>query len=291
MDETTLTFTADNWNTPQTVTVTAMQDDDAITDEPVTLTHTVTGGDYEGVTAAGVVVTITEDDTAGVTISTDALEVTEGGSQSYTVVLNTEPAADVTVVVAVPEDAEVAVDETTLTFTADNWNTPQTVTVTATHDDDAITDEPVLLTHAVSGGDYEGVTAAEVEVTITEDDTAGVTISTDALEVAEGETGQYIIVLDTEPTADVTVAIQVPDNADMAVDQTALTFTADNWNTAQTVTVTATQDDDAITDEPVLLTHAVSGGDYEGVTAADVEVTITEDDTIVTSTSAAVTLS
>ena len=279
VDETTLTFTADNWNTPQTVTVTAMQDDDAITDEPVTLTHTVTGGDYEGVTAAGVVVTITEDDTAGVTISTDALEVTEGGSQSYTVVLNTEPAADVTVVVAVPEDAEVAVDETTLTFTADNWNTPQTVTVTATHDDDAITDEPVLLTHAVSGGDYEGVTAAEVEVTITEDDTAGVTISTDALEVAEGETGQYIIVLDTEPTADVTVAIQVPDNADMAVDQTALTFTADNWNTAQTVTVTATQDDDAITDEPVLLTHAVSGGDYEGVTAADVEVTITEDDT------------
>ena len=47
-------------------------------------------------TAAGVEVTITEDDTAGVTISTDALEVSEGSSQSYTLVLDTEPAADVT---------------------------------------------------------------------------------------------------------------------------------------------------------------------------------------------------
>ena len=279
VEQTALTFTADNWNTPQTVAVTAAHDDDAVTDEPVVLTHAVSGGDYEGVPASEVTIAIIEDDTPRATVSETALTITEGDSQSYKVVLDTEPAADVTVVVAVPEDSEVAVDETTLTFTADTWNTPQTVEVTAAHDDDAITDEPVTIMHAVSGGDYEGVTAADVEVTITEDDTAGVTISTDALEVAEGETGQYIIVLDTEPTADVTVAIQVPDNADMAVEQTALTFTADTWNTPQTVTVSATQDDDAITDEPVTIMHAVSGGDYEGVTAAGVVVTITEDDT------------
>ena len=75
----------------------------------------------------------------------------------------------------------------TLTFTADNWNTPQTVTVTVHHDDDAVDDEPVTITHIVSGGDYEDVTAADVEVTITEDDTTGVTISVTALELPEGE--------------------------------------------------------------------------------------------------------
>ena len=64
-----------------------------------------------------------------------------------------------------------------MTFTADNWNTPQTVTVTAAQDADAVADELVGLTHTVSGGDYEGVAAANVEVTITEDDTPSVTIS------------------------------------------------------------------------------------------------------------------
>ena len=274
-----LTFTADNWNTPQAVAVTAAQDDDAIDDDSVTITHIVSGGDYEDVTAAGVEVTITEDDTAGVTISTDVLEVSEGSSQSYTLVLDTEPAADVTVEIQMPEDAEIAVSPLALTFTADNWNTPQTVAVTADQDDDAIDDNPVTLTHIVSGGDYEGVTAAEVEVTIIEDDTTGVTISITALEVAEGDTGHYTIVLDTEPTADVTVAIQVPEDAEIAVSPLTLTFTADNWNTPQTVTVTAAQDDDAVADDPLTLTHAVSGGDYEGVTTAGVEVTIIEDDT------------
>ena len=54
------------------------------------------------------------------------------------------------------------------------------------NDDDAVDDEPVVLTHTVTGGDYENVTAADVEVTIIEDDTTGVTISVAALELAEG---------------------------------------------------------------------------------------------------------
>ena len=274
-----LTFTADNWNTPQTVAVTAAQDDDAVTDDPLTITHIVSGGDYEDVTAAGVEVTITEDDTAGVTISTDVLEVPEGSSQSYTVVLDTEPAADVMVVVAVPEDAEVAVSPLTLTFTAANWNTPQTVAVTAAQDDDAIDDDPVVLTHAVSGGDYEGVTAADVEVSIIEDDTPGVAVSETALTIPEGDSQSYMMVLDTEPAADVMVMVAVPEDAEVAVDETTLTFTAANWNTPQTVAVTASPDDDAIDDDPVTLTHTVSGGDYEGVAASEVTVTITEDDT------------
>ena len=279
VDQTELSFTPANWNTPQTVTVTATHDADAVVDEPVVLTHTVSGGDYEGVTAVQVKVTITEDDTAGVTISVTALTVPEGDEEIYTVVLDTEPAADATVAIQMPENAEVSVAPAALSFTADNWNTSQTVTVTAAHDDDAVADEPVVLTHIVSGGGYEGVTAAQVEVTITEDDTAGVTISTATLEVQEGEDETYTVVLDTEPTADVTVDIQVPDNVDITVAPSALTFTADNWNTSQTVTVTATQDADAVADEPVVLTHIVSGGGYEGVTAAQVEVTITEDDT------------
>ena len=279
VDQTALTFTADDWNTPQTVAVTAAHDDDAVADGPGTITHTVRGGDYEGMAVTGVEVTIVEDDTAGVTISTDALEVLEGGSQSYTVVLDTEPAADVTIAIQVPEDADISVDQTALTFTADDWNTPQTVAVTAAHDDDAVVDDPGTITHTVRGGDYESVTAASVEVTITEDDTPGISVSEMALTIAEGDAQSYTVRLDTEPTADVTIAIQVPEDADISVDKTALTFTADDWNTPQTIAVTAAHDDDAVADDPGTITHTVSGGDYDTVIAADVEVTITEDDT------------
>ena len=278
VDETELTFTADNWNQAQTVAVTAAHDDDAVADEPVMLTHAVNGADYEGQAAASVEATITEDDSPGVTVSKTALTIIEGDEASYTVVLDTEPAADVAVTVQVPDNTDITVAPAALTFTADNWNQAQTVAVTAAHDDDAVADEPVMLTHAVNGADYEGQAAASVEATITEDDSPGVTVSKTALTIIEGDEASYTVVLDTEPAADVTVTIQVPDNTDITVAPAALTFTANNWNQAQTVAVTAAHDDDAVADEPIMLTHAVSGADYEGQAAASVEATITEDD-------------
>ena len=61
------------------------------------------------------------------------------------------------------------------------------MTVTATRDPDAATDDPVTLYHAVTGpGEYQGVAAASVTVTITEGDTAAVSIDPTALTVAEG---------------------------------------------------------------------------------------------------------
>ena len=47
---------------------------------------------------------------------------------------------------------------------------------------------------------------------------------------------------------------------DLTLDKTSLTFTVDNWDVAQTVAVTAAEDNDAVTDAGVTLTHTVSGG-------------------------------
>ena len=55
-----------------------------------------------------------------------------------------------------------------------------------------------------------------------------------------------------------------------------LTFTTSNWDTAQTVTVKAGQDDDG-SDDSVTLTHAAAGGNYAG-TKADLTVTVTDND-------------
>ena len=271
-----LTFTTLNWSTAQTVTVTAAEDEDSIVDAPVTLTHTVSGGGYGGVAAPDVEVTILENDIPGVTVTPEELEVTEGSSESYSVVLDMEPEGTVTVTVGgAVEDVTVEPEE--LTFTTLNWSTAQTVTVMAAEDDDAVLDAAVRLTHEVSGGGYDGVTAPDVEVTIIENDVAGVTVAPEALEVREGSSEIYTVVLDTEPTGPVTVTVGGA-AGDVTVEPEELTFTTLNWSTAQTVTVSAAEDEDSIVDAPVTLTHTVSGGGYGGVAAPDVEVTILEND-------------
>ena len=283
----TLTFTSENWETPQTVTVSAAQDDDAVTDQAVTLSHDVAGAEeYQAITAESVTVTIDEDDAARVSIDPTEMSVPEGGDNSYTVVLDTQPSAEVTVTVSGHDGTDVSVAPSSLTFTSANWNVAQSITVSAAQDADAAADAAVTLSHAVSGAvEYAAVSAGDipsVTVTIDEDDAAGVSVNPTALTVVEGSTASYTVVLDTQPSADVTVTISGHDGTDLNLSAETLTFTPDNWNVAQTVTVTAGQDDDAAADAAVTLSHAVSGAvEYAAVSAEDipsVTVTIDEDD-------------
>ena len=241
----------------------------------------------DGVSAgspAAATVSITDDDTRGVTVAPTALTVVEGGSGSYAVVLDTEPAADVVVSVAGASGTDLSVSATELTYTTSNWSTEQTVTVTAGEDDDSAADTVTLTHTAVStdgdyDGDYDGATVDEVTVTITDNDTAGVTVEPTALTVAEGGSGSYAVVLNTEPAADVVVSVAGASGTDLSVSATELTYTTSNWSTEQTVTVTAGEDDDSA-DDTVTLTHtAVStDGDYDGATVDEVTVTITDND-------------
>ena len=105
----------------------------------------------------------------------------------------------------------------------------------------------------------------------------GVTVYPTVLTIPEGNSDTYTVVLQLQPTEDVTVAVTVPSGSDASVNPASLTFTEDNWKTSQTVTVTTQADtDDA--DDTVALSHAASGGNYQGVTAENVTVTIAEVD-------------
>ncbi len=274
LDKASLTFTALTWGTAQTVTVTAAGDDDAVDDE-VTLAHTASGGDYGSVTE-DLPVTVDDGDTVGLVVAPDAVTVAEGGSASYTVKLATEPSATVTVAVTGHAGSDLTLDKASLTFTASSWGTAQTVTVTAAGDDDAADDE-VTLAHTASGGDYGSVTE-DLPVTVDDGDTVGLVVAPDAVTVAEGGSASYTVKLATEPSATVTVAVTGHAGSDLTLDKASLTFAVASWETAQTVTVTAVEDDDAVDDE-VTLAHTASGGDYGSVTE-DLPVTVDDDDTV-----------
>ena len=269
-----LTFTSSNWETEQTVDVTAAEDADAA-DDTANLTHSPTGGDYGSGQNKTFVVTVTDNDTAGLELSVTFLDVDEGGQNTYTVKLDTQPTTTVTVTVSSGDTGAATVSGPTLRFTTSNWNTAQTVTVRGVNDGDS-GDETVTVTNTASGGEYAGVTAS-VTVTVDDDDTPGITFTPAARTIREGATGTYDVKLNTAPTADVTVAIS-SDNADVTLNKSSLTFTTANYATNQRVTVTAGQDADAA-DGTANLTHRPSGGGYGTSQNKTFMVTVTDNDT------------
>ena len=85
------------------------------------------------------------------------------------------------------------------------------------------------------------------------------------------------MVLDVEPTANVVITLS-SNNGDVTTQPSQLTFTAGNWQTAQTVTVRSGHDDDAANDAATI-NHTVNGADgYAGIAVASVSVSVTEDD-------------
>ena len=268
-----LTFGTGNWSSAQTVTVRGVDNDVDGDDVTLKVSHEVTGyGPVSG--ADDVTVTVTDDDTAGVTVSKSGLTMSEGGSGTYTVALDSQPTGNVTVTPSSGKPAVATVLPAALTFTTGNWSSAQTVTVTGVDNDVDAADASATVTHGVAG--YGSVPAGNVAVTVTDNDTAGVTVSPDALTVAEGATGTYTVKLDTEPVGSVTVAVASGDGEVATASPAALTFTTGNWSSAQTVTVTAGTDPDA-ENESATLTHTVAG--YGSVTADSVAVTVTDDDT------------
>ena len=277
-----LNFLSSDWGMVQTVMVTSSQDDDAI-DDTATFSHTVTStdGDYNGITASEVAVTVTDDEMAGVSILPEELTIAEGGSDSYQVVLTSQPTHDVIVTITHNGDADIDSDPHRLNFLSSDWGMVQTVMVTSSQDADAI-DDNATFSHTVASadGDYNGITVSEVEVTVTDDETAGVSITPTKLTIAEGGSDSYHVVLTSQPSHEVTVTITHSGDPDIGIDNRELTFTDSDWETAQAVTVSAAQDDNA-RDDVATLSHSVAStdGDYNGVTVSAVDVTVRDDET------------
>jgi len=237
-----------------------------------TLTDDDNGGtDYDG-TISGATWTA-----FSTTQSETTRTITEGGSTSnYTLALDQQPISNVTVTIT-SDDTGAATVTSSLTFTKDNWNTAQTITVTPVSDDDG-TDESVTISHSLSGGGYTGASVTNVIVTVMDDDTQALTLSAASATIGEASSSTYTVKLATQPTGTVTVALASDDTTAATVPSSSLIFTASDWNTAQTVTVTGVNDDDA-TNESVTISSSASGGDY-GSVLSNFTAAMTDDDTV-----------
>lgn len=180
-----------------------------------------------------------------------------GATDSYTVALSQAPSA--TVSFTATPDAQLQLSPSSLQFTTANWNTPQTITVSAV--DDSVVEGPHtgVITHSVSGGGYSGVSVPPITVNIADNDTA--TLSTAPVLAAEGDSGTTPFTFTLQLNGQVAGGFSVnyatrSDTAIAGQDFTATSGTVSfdaSLNPSRTVVVQVIGDTDAEADERFFL--------------------------------------
>ena len=235
-------------------------------------------------------VTLTEIHTRGVTVSSRGIEFVEAESNTYTVVLNSEPTGDVVVSISGTRH-DVTVNEGSsdlLTFTTNDWETEQSVAVALVDNDDTASYSAFDLTHRVVGADYDGINVDDVRVKAMDDESPAIVVSRTAWSMDEETPETYNIQLTQEPDdAEVVTVRLIYNSGEFSVSYdgggTAAVLNTGNWNAGIDVTVTGV---DVTSDVTRTLRHTVSsaGGEadddgengpkYPGKSASSVTITV-----------------
>ncbi|HEX3052504.1 MAG TPA: SH3 domain-containing protein, partial [Aggregatilineaceae bacterium] len=291
------TFGTADWNAAWTVTVTAVND--LLMEGPHScfITNDITAsGSVEypaSMGVADVTVAITDNESAGVTVteSDGITDVTEGGAtDTFTVVLNSQPTAGTVTVSATPDaqcdlgaGASVPVSHT---FGAADWSTVWTVTVAAV--DDAVAEGPhsCLITNDITASgaaEYPiGMPVTDVTAAVNDNETQSIDVQPQSLTISEPNgSASFTIRLMTLPTADVQIDLNVSDTTECAIAVDTVVLTSANWNTGVQVPVSAV--DDELKDGAqtcIVVTAAALSTDpiYSGIDPANVRVTVKDDD-------------
>ena len=303
---TSLTFTPANWNQPQTVTIQAV--DDLVAEgipggskEHQGLIYNAirsNDGAYNSLVLPPTNVVVEDNDVASVLIMRGGgvISVSEsGGTDSYQVVLTSQPVGDVRVVadagtqllVAPAGPDAVYQSSITLSFNSSNWDQPQTVNVRAVDDDLVEGTHTASITHSSATSTdphYAALTSiTSVPVQIADNDVsqAGIVFTETDGGTAVTEAGPadtYQVALKTAPTSD--VRITLVHGSQLVASPAELLFTPQNWATPQTVSVVAFDDQIVEGTMTASIEHLVESDDpaYSYAVPPTVEVTVTDND-------------
>ncbi len=279
-----VTLDATNWAIGVSVPVQAVDDriDDADQLCAVETAVTSPDGKYAAIAAADVVATVQDDgDSAGILLSSIALTVSEpAGTAGFTVTLNSEPVAPVTIDLVPDDPSECSAIAVTLDAT--NWESGATVLVRAVDDhvDDGTQSCTLQSTAKSDDPLYEGMAIEAVAVTVKDEDVAGMIQSSVVVTAAEpSHSAFYTIALTSEPLAPVNVALTSADPTECSLPATVL-LDATNWHAGVAVPVTAVDDHWVDGAQSCVVGSTITSADplYQGGLLEPVVATIVDDD-------------
>ena len=251
VDQITLTFTPEDWDQRQTITVMGVPDGvvDGDRDYDINFVATSDDEDYDGYRATRPLVNL-DIDVPGIGIVGDITSIVvseHGTSVQLPIVLTAVPVCPVTVHIVSSDTTEAVVSVSTLTFTPENWNVSQNVTVTGVPDliDDG--DQAFTITITASGCFFDPAEPVIVHGINENIDVAGITVTkeSDIIIVSDdGLTSTVMVVLDSKPTAPVTITLVVDPASVATTEPTFLVFTPENWNVPQPFVVSGIPNDD-----------------------------------------------
>ena len=276
----TLTFTGGNtgtWQTPQTVTVSPVEDDD-VSAENLQIDHSITG---ITATKGGVVlVTVTDDESPVLLVTPADLTFYRGSGEtsgSYNVKLSAQPSKAVDVLPTVTNSRFASVTGPTsggvvkITLDSSNWQAGADFQVAAGNLSAGQAGKTTI-THEVESLDldFDDLPAPSVTVETfggSRPTTGGgdlLVMDPSRFIMDEDETASYTVTYRADPgenvtrTVDVTSVLPGPSTPEtIGISPTTLTFTggaSGNWNRPQTVTLTPIADHDN-SDESITVYH------------------------------------
>ena len=232
---------------------------------------------YDGLDAADVTVTVTDNDVPGILVTPLLIDVPENASNAFMISLDTIPADNVVIDVSTTSAACSLMDPT-ITLTPGQIS--QSVTVFGIDDLVFAGDRACGVTTAVSQSndlDYDGIDPDDVTVTVLDATSAGVQVFPNSGLVTDEDGGSdtFEIVLTAIPMMDVSIGLSSSNPGEGVPSTGMVTFTPGNALTPQTVTVTGVADGVIDPDTAYQIITAPSGsgdGNFDGLAAADVQV-------------------
>lgn len=294
LDRSEVRFTAADWQTPQTVTATGVDDVDVDGDVSGTIALApIVSQDarYAGLDPADVAAVNRDDDAfAQVSVSpAGPVETTEAGnSVAISVQVSTQPTADVVIALTNPDATEFALDRAEVRITPADWQSPHGFVVTGVDDADIdgdIAGTIVLAPIVSTDGRFNGVDPADVPAVNRDNDVpaaAAMLVTADDLDVSEsGDGGRLRVALNRAPSADVRIAVVSADPNEVTVAPFELTFTPANATVPQIVALAGVDEHVADGDRPVnIAIRIVSSADpaFAALPAQNVVATNRDDD-------------
>ena len=215
---TTLTFAPTYSTIEQSFTLNALIDNNQI-DETAQIT--ISSSSIETTTLS-----IKNTDTLGSWISIPNGNVVEGSTGNFNVKLTQKPFENIAVTLS-SSLTELSIDTPLITFTSDNWNTNQTIGLTGSIDSNSIS-ETVTITGNATGISNTG-TVQYLENGI---------IIAGANSIKANNTAIILVSLERQPKQNVSVSLK-SNTGEVTVSSSNLLFTAQNYNTAQTITLSS----------------------------------------------------